>query len=238
MPIKLLYLFLAATAAATQLPAQTKWIAHKSHSGSTAHFAAVTPGSIFDDDGSNFGQAPRIEVKTAQLDSIIWLSDSVVVMVTSQYCKWPHSNSDDLWRAGRDTLLRHELFCAGFSLDEIKRRLKKNYHFRNNINTVAFIGYQPKKQPTPPPTPAPAPKPPVQTPQNQQQQNQQQNQQQGQQGGQNQGSLPVFLTDHDAAPPSGGLPVTWIVVSMAFFALIAGLISWKISRARTHEKLV
>ena len=79
-------LLLIATSAS--LSAQTKKIAFKSHSGSAENFAIALENGLFDMDGSDFGQAPDREIRSAQLDSVIFVSDSVTLLVTSVYCSW------------------------------------------------------------------------------------------------------------------------------------------------------
>lgn len=122
--------------------AQTKKIAWRSHQGSANGFS-VSLDNISEDDGSNFGVAPTPEVKTASLDSVIFVSDSVAVMVTSEYCeRWMRSENGrvDLWRAGKDTVHNHPLFSKRHSLDSIMEVLHKQYYFRNKKKTV-FMGY-------------------------------------------------------------------------------------------------
>lgn len=137
--------------------AQTKLISHRSHSGSTANFILALEGELFDMPFSNFGMAPQRTVRTAELDSVIFISDSVAVMVTSNYCfsgyvgGFPDASTKSLWRAGRDTARNHVLFKRQHELDSIKLILKRQYFFRNSVDSVKFIGYDnqganPKRQ--------------------------------------------------------------------------------------------
>ena len=80
--ITLVLMLLAASAAL----GQTKKISYKSHSGSPENFSVALEENLFDMDNSNFGMAPQRNVTTAQLDSVIFVSDSVAIMVTSEYC--------------------------------------------------------------------------------------------------------------------------------------------------------
>lgn len=127
--------------------AQTRLISHRSHSGSNANFILALESELFDMPFSNFGMAPQRNVRTAELDSVIFVSDSVAVMVTSNYCQWVtmgdtlDANFKSLWKAGRDTARHHVLFSRQHELDSIKLILKKQYHFRNPIDSVKFIGY-------------------------------------------------------------------------------------------------
>lgn len=129
--------------------AQTKKIAFKSHSGSNTNFSIALENELFDIGNSNFGHAPQRDVKTAQLDSVIFVSDTVAMIVTSEYCK--REGQDEkvarLWKAGKETMVRHPLFSRKHSLDSIKRVIKEQYSFRNPVEKVVFVGYdnKPKK---------------------------------------------------------------------------------------------
>lgn len=223
MSIKTLSIIVLLAVSAT-LPAQTKLIAHKSHSGSTAHFAMITANSLFDPEDSNFGQGPEPFVKTAQLDSVIFISDSVVVMVTSAYCQFRHDKSAGMkWQPGRDTVLHHPLFSAHFSLSEIKRRMKRDYYFRNPVDSVRFIGYDrvyPNTPPAVPPSNQPKNQP---SPQAQPQQRQ--------------NDVFPILPDGNVEQPPTGFPTGWIVVIIGCLAICTGLFSWLNHRVKGNEKL-
>jgi len=123
--------------------AQTRLIAWKSHSGSTGEFRFTLYTENAEEDESNFGIAPTHEVKSASLDSVIFISDSVALMVTSEYCENPFRSGQqtNLWHAGKDTVRYHPLFSKRHSLDSIRMELRKHYFFRNNVNKTVFIGY-------------------------------------------------------------------------------------------------
>jgi len=135
---------------------QTKLISHKSHSGSTANFATALESNLFDIKDSNFGVAPIREIKKAQLDSLIFLSDTSVIMVTSEVCGWIENgipakkqkiNGQKLWTAGKDTVFHHQLFTRNNSIEKIKKKLKKEYFFKNPIDSVKFINHEiPEKE--------------------------------------------------------------------------------------------
>src|SRR5437773_5026715 len=112
---------------------QTKKIAFESHSGSSSNFKIALEENFFDMDNSNFGLAPERMVTSSELDSVIFVSDSIAVMVTSYYCKKmiDPSPQEKLWRAGRDTVYYHPLFSRQHSLDSIKMVLKGEYYFKN-----------------------------------------------------------------------------------------------------------
>lgn len=144
---------------------QTKLIAHKSHSGSLSDFRKALDGALFDVWDSNLGEAPQRRVQYAKLDSVIYISPQKAVMVTSEYCKVEEvyqpelSGAESLWKKGRDTVVQHPLFSKHHALDSIKEVLKQDYYFKNNIDSVVFIGFDNvtpkqdkpnKKQTTPP----------------------------------------------------------------------------------------
>lgn len=132
---------------------QTRLIAYKSHSGHPALFSTALENRLFDIADGSLGAAPTRIIKTAQLDSVIFLSDTAAIMISSQYCKENdfYSNEKDLesiWKSGTDTVYHHPLFSRQHELNSIKTALKEEYHFRNNIDSVTFIGYdnQPAKK--------------------------------------------------------------------------------------------
>ena len=120
--------------------AQTKLIAHKSHSGKAKTLFSNPIGE------SNFGMAPERFVRNSKLDSVILISEKVAIMVTSEHCHSEDFNGRDksrsnLWSAGKDTVYEHELFNSSKSVDEIRKTLKEDYFFANPIETVVFIGF-------------------------------------------------------------------------------------------------
>jgi hypothetical protein len=126
--------------------AQTKKIAFKSHSGNMANYACAVSQNLFDIENSNFGVAPTREIIEAKLDSVIFICDTAVIMVTSSYCtkkNWRSTIQEKtkLWKAGRETVYYHPLFSKKHSLDSIKNILKTQYYFKNPIDGVKFIGY-------------------------------------------------------------------------------------------------
>ena len=125
---------------------QTKLISHKSHSGSDAEFRIAFEKKWFDADNSNLGVAPNRRERNAVLDSVIYVSDEQVILVTSEFCV--ESDREDYkilsskkWTAGRETVYRHKLFSKKHALDSIKDILKTQYSFRNDIDKVVFVGY-------------------------------------------------------------------------------------------------
>lgn len=131
--------------------AQTKKIAFKSHSGSAENFSLALENSLFDMENSNFGVAPTELVRHAQLDSVIFICDTMALMVTSQYCtrllrhsKEPQGESTR-WQPGRAEVKNHPLFSQQHSLDSIKQVIRTQYNFQNPVEKVVFIGYDNNK---------------------------------------------------------------------------------------------
>ena len=124
---------------------QTKIIAYKSHSGSDANISAAFENNLFDINESNFGDIPYQRVRSASLDTLIYVSDTEAIMVTSSYCENVdygdnRIRSSDIWNAGRKTVY-NPLFGKKHSLDSIKQILGTDYYFKNKIENVVFIGY-------------------------------------------------------------------------------------------------
>lgn len=128
---------------------QTNLISHKSHSGSKTAYSNAFPMYF-----SNFGAYPIQRVQNAVLDSVIYISDSTAVMITSTYClkenarfsqdqygKNMPTNYGHLWSEGRDTVFYHPLFSHQHSLDSIREVLLEEYHFKNDMDSTKFVGY-------------------------------------------------------------------------------------------------
>ncbi len=122
--------------------AQTKLISHKSHSGSNATFNLALKHNS-DLLSSNFGQAPNPTIRIAELDSLIFLNDTTVVMVTTESCtnRWIENADTTIWKEGKDTVFHHPLFHLQNDLDSVKKNLKNEYFFKNDIDNVTFVGY-------------------------------------------------------------------------------------------------
>ncbi len=117
---------------------QTKKIAHRSHSGSNHTFSLKAL--------DNLGVAPTVNIKVANLDTLKYLGDNKVLMVTSEVC-WLHDHSAErsydttLWKAGADTLVDHAVFGQQHKLEWVKKVIKNNYNFENDVEDTEFIGY-------------------------------------------------------------------------------------------------
>ena len=139
----------------SNLLAQTREIALKSHSGNMKNFKVTLTNELFDE-VSDFGLPAPTSVKTYQLDSVIYVSDSVSVIVIREYRRLDDQpkESAKLFRVGKDTLYRDPLLTNKHSLDSIKRVLGKLGYYVNPIKSVVFVGYDNKSK-APQPTPAP-----------------------------------------------------------------------------------
>lgn len=136
---KLLVILLSALS--IQLSAQTKLIAHKSHSGSEETFKAAYINELFDINSSNYGVAPDPIIRTAYLDSVIFISESMAILVTHDTCHRKTGGKLNAWKPGREIVNNHPLFSKQHSLDSIKQVLDMTYFFANPASTVVFIGY-------------------------------------------------------------------------------------------------
>ncbi|RRJ89311.1 LPXTG cell wall anchor domain-containing protein [Paenimyroides tangerinum] len=127
------------------MQAQTKMIAFKSHSGNAADFSNSVFKDIFDVNDANFGVAPERRVINSKLDTVIFIDEHKSVIVTSEFCREFHTNDTTDWKPGKDTLIDNPVFIIS-NLDSIKSNLKKDYYFRNNIDSVVFLKYDAKKK--------------------------------------------------------------------------------------------
>lgn len=137
------------------LQAQTKVIAFKSHSLHMEHFLTALEDPTHNLSAHNLGAAPQPFIKTAVLDSVIFINDSAAIMVTSEYCQknpWYSSrpaldvpSGKTLWTSGSDTVYHHPLFTQQHALDSIKTELKHHYYFRESIDSTVFVGYDNKR---------------------------------------------------------------------------------------------
>ncbi|MDG1331885.1 MAG: hypothetical protein P8P74_06125 [Crocinitomicaceae bacterium] len=114
---------------------------------------------------SNFGAAPTMLVRSAVLDSVKSISDSITVMYTSNYCgRLPRTRDlmeqernrqngqgpekiyqakgiGELWEPGADTIVHHPLFRNVHSLDSVKEVIDKDYYFNLPSDSITFIGF-------------------------------------------------------------------------------------------------
>lgn len=165
--IQNLFIFIVLLAT-TFCRAQTKIIAHKNHSGSKQTFSKLLKENNLGD--SNFGVAPEVDIKRAQLDSLIFVNDTTQIMVTTISCSnkngedaitngWSDAKqkkikalevSEDkktsIWEAGRDTVFNHRIFSNKNDLRYIKVLLDSKYYFTKPAEEVVFVGYLDKPE--------------------------------------------------------------------------------------------
>ena len=135
--------------------AQTKLIAHKSRGGSDATFTKALQNDR-QLENSNYGQAPAEFVFNANLDSVIFINDSMTVMVTSfadnayrgsnivelNFCStFIGEEGIQTWSPGRDTVLWHEVFSNPISIHEMQELLDERYFFENKAEHIKFINF-------------------------------------------------------------------------------------------------
>jgi hypothetical protein len=128
----------------TVLQAQTKRIAFESHSGNPGNFNIALANELFDNDNSDFGLPVPKDVKTYKLDSVIFVSDTLSVVVKKEYSR-PYSEPKGpgkFIRTVKDTVYNDPLFAKKHSLDSIKTVLNTNGQY---VKKVVFIGYDNKK---------------------------------------------------------------------------------------------
>lgn len=132
----------------SSLMAQTKEIAFKSHSGNMNNFSIALSSELFDSGESNFGLPAPTDLKTYKLDSVIYVSATVSVIVIKEYRRQPLQPKDSakLWRTGKDTLYNDPMLGRKHSLDSIKTVLKTTGNYINPVDRIVFIGYDNKNQ--------------------------------------------------------------------------------------------
>ena len=148
--MKIVSLFTLLIVLGTQSLAQTKLIAFKSHAGNINHFEYALTNDDFDLACHNLGMVPTRNITVASLDSLIYISDTVAVMVTSEFCRDIRLGNPDpvqeimidsnLWKAGKDTVYNNPDFSRK-NKDEVKTIIKEKYYFANDPDSVVFIGY-------------------------------------------------------------------------------------------------
>jgi hypothetical protein len=130
--------------------AQTKIIAHKSHSGSTHQFSKLLASNKLHS-SSNFGIA-CFDHLVIYLDSVVAVNDSTTFLykkeVIQNTCnvQFQSLNSPKKSNTKIDTLINHPLFRNRGNLDAIKANLKQSYVYANDMNKVVFRGFDNKSQ--------------------------------------------------------------------------------------------
>lgn len=127
--------------------AQTKIVAHKSHSGSKNTFLKAYKNNLFDNKQSNFGLPGNTNIVV--LDSVIALNNSVTIlkMRESIVC-YPFGTSyKDLkksdFKTKTITLKNDKIFNRKNSVKFIKSSNEmKSIKFNNSIEEVVFVGFK------------------------------------------------------------------------------------------------
>lgn len=126
-----------------QVLSQTKLISYKSHSGDMKYFEKNIVENSFNTNYSNLGVAPQRYVTNSKLDSVIIIDDKKSVIVTSNYCKIRGNSNPEKWKPGRDTVYNHPIFSDD-NIDNVKKVLKSEYNFQNDIDSTVFLKYDKK----------------------------------------------------------------------------------------------
>ncbi|MFY1047140.1 hypothetical protein [Chryseobacterium sp. GP-SGM7] len=126
-----------------QISAQTKLISYKSHSGDMEYFEKSIVENRFNTNYSNLGMRPERYVTNSKLDSVIIIDDKKSVIVTSNFCKNTRNNKNEKWHPGRDTVYNHPVFSQE-NIENVKKELKRDYNFQNDIDSTVFLRYDKK----------------------------------------------------------------------------------------------
>lgn len=133
---------------------QTDIIEMRSRNASLKKYAHAR-SSDGDHVSSNFGILYEPTIQTAVLDSVKCISDTKIVMYTSDCSSIAHpiyrSTESGIvyqdgynysgWQPGADTVENHPLFSHRHSLDSVKMVLDRDYYFRLPADSVKFIGF-------------------------------------------------------------------------------------------------
>lgn len=146
---KIAYILVAFITVTTTVSAQTKLIAHKSHSGSDADFAWVLrddPSAYINDNFGVVGDEPKV---VFALDSVIRVNDTTTVMVISSDVYYTYkANRVEKAPSYHDTVYHHPALQGKRSLsDARKAMIKHGNQYANPIDSVKFIGFDEEKTP-------------------------------------------------------------------------------------------
>lgn len=139
MKIKILFICLFITLLSQ---AQTKVIAHKSHSGSSNSFSKAYQNNLFNINSSNFGTRPE-KINFTRLDTIIVVNKSITIIKYRQsknkYENWSEyntlKNSDFIYI--KDTLVNDPVFNKKNILK--LRKSSKTILMQTPIDKIVFI---------------------------------------------------------------------------------------------------
>jgi hypothetical protein len=129
----------------TTLSAQTKKIAFESHSGNLENFNIALTNVLFDNGESDYGlPASKPAYK---LDSVIFISDTVSILVSKEYIRpWTEKSDskDKFVGVKKDTVHNDPLFSRKYLLDSIKKMVD-NRGLYETTNKTKFVGFDNKK---------------------------------------------------------------------------------------------
>ncbi len=144
--MKIHHLFVAVLSlVSTTLPAQTKKIAFESHSGNLENFNIAPGNELFDNGESDYGLPAN--KKAYKLDSVIFISDTVSILVSKEYTRPWSAKSDSLDKlvgVKKDTIYNDPLFSRIYLLDSIKKMVD-NRGLYETTNKTKFVGFDNKK---------------------------------------------------------------------------------------------
>ena len=144
MKINLLLLFLFAT---VLCQAQTKIIAHKSHSGTKSTFSKAYKNNLFNSNHSNFGLPD--DSKIVVIDSIIAIDEATTLIKMRETKKEYQYGTDYKKLKASDfekktkQFIKHDLLFKNNSLEVIIRRFRSQFQipFSNPVEEIIFIGF-------------------------------------------------------------------------------------------------
>ena len=125
--------------------AQTKVIAHKSHSGSHKSFAKAYHNNLFDIKRSNFGLPGNRNIVV--LDKVKALNDSLTVLyfresiVCYQYGTSYSKLKKSDFKSKTDTVKNHKIYKKSNTATFIKSKGNRPIRFDNPIDSVQFFGF-------------------------------------------------------------------------------------------------
>lgn len=144
MKIKIVLFFIFISALSQ---AQTKVIAHKSHSGSNKTFSNAYKKNLFDIGHSNFGLPGG--TKIVILDSVIVVRNSLTILkiresIHTYPYKFDYKNLDKTDFKSITRMLSDSLFNDKNSVQYIKNAPPYRYpfFFANPIDSVIFVGFK------------------------------------------------------------------------------------------------
>ncbi len=120
---------------------QTKLIAFKSHSGQMENFSTAQQTEWFNNEGSNFGIPSHIN--TYRLDSVIYISPSVTILVRSVFTRAFGEQADAarFVTTKREKVHNEPLFANRHLLDSIKNILVTRHRYGKAAANLVLIGF-------------------------------------------------------------------------------------------------